>query len=236
MYHTTLIQEITAGLQQFGTIKQVMVSQNSLGSNSGAISTSDLRRYSAPETTAPALQTVRYRSANTMAMNQFCGCMTRRKRSDRVGWDNLSMVTETSSSDHHTPECPLSKRPPAKSQTRRLRFSVPIVQSIWKSAARISLSLTTGAGGFNFGQRLTWVATVDSALSPTFRILELAMQAFDTSLPNGDLQGLLESCFRRLAWCYATRQASVTDVNERGQSMLERAAWRFFVSPYAGSH
>lgn len=232
-YHATLIQEITAGIQQIGTSTQLMVSQKSLRSTSGANCVFDSRRNSVPETTASAVKAAKYRAVKTITMNQFCSCVTKRKRYNRVHWGNLSIVTETSSSDHHTFNCPLSRRPLATSQTMRLSFSVPIVQRIWNSAAKISLSLTTGTGGFNFGQRLTWVTTVDSYSSPAFRIVEVAGQAIYW-LQHDDMHELLGSCFRRLIWCYATRQSSVTDVDERGNSMLERAAWEFYVSQYAG--
>lgn len=155
-----------------------------------------------------------------------CPCMRRRytQRHSR-SFGPLVFDTETCEIRHHAHGCPFSQlTPPEKQAKRWLSVSVPGVQGLLKKAVRLSFGLSTGAGGSTFSQSLSWVANVDPSTSPAFRISEIAIQAIEgrytRDLSVTEIHTVLESCWRRIFWCYAEKTASPTDVDEYGRTIL----------------
>ncbi|KAF5687003.1 hypothetical protein FDENT_5558 [Fusarium denticulatum] len=117
---------------------------------------------------------------------------------------------------------------PIKTPTQRTRsvlgVSIPNILGILTTAIGISVSLTTGAGGFSIGQNITWAATVDESSSPSFRVIKTLCELriwTEPSLDNEQYQILVKSCVRRLRHCYINRQASPVDINSTGESVLD---------------
>ncbi|KAF4499507.1 hypothetical protein FAGAP_4297 [Fusarium agapanthi] len=166
------------------------------------------------------IETTSYQGGGSMAFNAFCSFQTQRVRYSQRYWEPLLLEAEVRSRDHHAPECPMSKLPASTRRTKRvLSFLIPTGQRLWGRASKVSLSFTTGAGILGLGQKLTWVATVDEDSSPVFRMVR-TIRSYE-HLQRKDTNTLLASCFRRLVWCYANYHASVTDVNEDGDTVLE---------------
>ncbi|KAH7216090.1 hypothetical protein DER44DRAFT_170006 [Fusarium oxysporum] len=176
----------------------------------------------ASDTFTPSIQTTSYQGGGSMTFDAFCSCKTQRIRYSQRQWGPFLLEAEVRSRDHHAPECPMSKLPASTCRTKRvLSLLTPSSQRLWGRAGRVSLSFTTGAGILGIGQTVAWIATVDERLSPVFRLVD-TIASYESS-PRKDMHTLLASCFRRLIWCYANSNASVTDVNEDGETILESA-------------
>lgn len=184
-----------------------------------------------PTSTAiiPSIQTNSYQGGGSITFNAFCSCKTQRVRYSQRYWGLLILEAEVRSRDHHVPGCPMSKLPSSTRRTKRvLSLLIPTNQKLWGRASIVSLSFTTGAGLLGLGQTVTWITTVDERSSPVFRLVE-TISRYD-SLPRQDMHMLLASCFRRLIQCYANSYASVTDVNEDGDTILGSALVKYSVS------
>ncbi|KAF5236748.1 hypothetical protein FANTH_11155 [Fusarium anthophilum] len=135
-------------------------------------------------------------------------------------------ISNVSSAQRPPPEEPALQ--PIKTPTHRTRsvlgVSIPNILGILTAAIGVSVSLTTGAGGFSLGQNITWAATVDERSSPSFRIIKTLCEIRlweEPSLDNERYQMLVNSCVRRLHLCYINRQASPVDINSTGESVLD---------------
>ncbi|EXL97722.1 hypothetical protein NOF04DRAFT_6913 [Fusarium oxysporum II5] len=180
----------------------------------------------ASDTFTPSIQTTSYQGGGSMTFDAFCSCKTQRIRYSQRQWGPFLLEAEVRSRDHHAPECPMSKLPASTCRTKRvLSLLTPSSQRLWGRAGRVSLSFTTGAGILGIGQTVAWIATVDERVSPVFRLADTI--ASYQGLPRKDMHMLLASGFRRLVWCYANSHASVTDVNEDGETILESALHRY---------
>jgi hypothetical protein len=123
--------------------------------------------------------------------------------------------------DYHSPGCPLSTQQPLKQKTKRtLKFPIPFVNNGWRTAGEFSLFFTAGTGGMGIGQSLAWRETVNRHQSPTFKIVRIAMDC-DYLPEREDREEFFLSCYRRLRWCFAKRRASITDVDQCGQSIVD---------------
>lgn len=155
-----------------------------------------------------------------------CYCTRRRKLlRNKSSWGPLFLETESVQTVYHTPECPLSRTKPPELQSKRaFGVTIPAVQRIVQNAVYVSLSLSFGAGGSTFGQSIDWTATVDRSRSPAFKIATVAQDVFHDygalRISLQEAQRLLESCWRRLLWCYDQKMASPSDVNGCGQTVL----------------
>ncbi|KAF5638141.1 hypothetical protein F25303_7778 [Fusarium sp. NRRL 25303] len=164
----------------------------------------NLQQHQASGASAPSVRTKSFQGGGSITFDGLCSCKTHRTRYSRSILGPFVVEAEIRSRDHHAPECPMSKLPAAKRQTKRIwKFSIPTLQSYWRSASKMTLSYTTGAGRLGIGQAVAWIATVD--------------------MQRKDMHTLLTSYFRRLVWCYASNHASPTDVNEHDDTLLEWA-------------
>lgn len=188
----------------------------------------NLLQNPAADTFIPSIQTTSYQGGGSMAFDALCSCKTQRIRHSQRHWGPLLLKAEVRSRDHHAPECPMSKLPASTRRTKRvLSLLIPTSQRLWGRTSRVSLSFTTGVGILGIGQTVAWIATVDERLSPVFRLVD-TVACYD-SLPRKDMHFLLASCFRRLIWCYANSHASVTDVNEDGDTILGWTLLKYLV-------
>ncbi|KNB12525.1 hypothetical protein FOXG_12109 [Fusarium oxysporum f. sp. lycopersici 4287] len=189
----------------------------------------NLLQNPAADTFIPSIQTTSYQGGGSMAFDALCSCKTQRIRHSQRHWGPLLLKAEVRSRDHHAPECPMSKLPASTRRTKRvLSLLIPTSQRLWGRTSRVSLSFTTGVGILGIGQTVAWIATVDERLSPVFRLVD-TVACYD-SLPRKDMHFLLASCFRRLIWCYANSHASVTDVNEDGDTILGWTLLKYLVA------
>ncbi|EMT74416.1 hypothetical protein FOC4_g10002530, partial [Fusarium odoratissimum] len=126
-----------------------------------------------PPSEVPVLQPVSSESRLSPGTPGFCRCVKRQELQRSAGrWGLVFFETELTKTTHHTPECPLSQIKTATQRTRSvLGVSIPNILGILTAAIGVSVSLTTGAGGFSIGQNITWAATVDENSSPSFRII-----------------------------------------------------------------
>ncbi|KAF5635908.1 hypothetical protein F52700_5221 [Fusarium sp. NRRL 52700] len=196
---------------------------------SGTAVATNLLQNPESKTFIPSIQTTSYQGGGGMTFNAFCSCKTQRVRYTQRHWGPFLVEAEVRSRDHHAPECPMSKLQSITRRTKRV-FSllIPTSQSLWGRASRISLSFTTGVSMLGFGQTVAWIATVDESLSPVFRLVETISRY--VYLPRKEMHMLLSSCFRRLIWCYANSRASVTDVDQRGDTVLGWALRQYLAS------
>ncbi|CVL11712.1 uncharacterized protein FPRN_14912 [Fusarium proliferatum] len=179
-----------------------------------------------PPSELPALQPVRSDSRLSNATPGFCRCAKRQDLQRKAGrWGLVFLETELKRTTYHAPECPLSQVMTSKQQkTRVLGVSIPNILGILTAAVGVSVSLTTGAGGFSMGQNITWAATVDDNSSPSFKIVRTlcALKTWrEPSLGSKECEMIARSCVRRLHLCYANRQASPLDINSNGDSVLD---------------
>ncbi|RYC82459.1 hypothetical protein BFJ63_vAg14639 [Fusarium oxysporum f. sp. narcissi] len=179
-----------------------------------------------PPSDVPVLQPVSSDSRLCPGTPGFCRCVKRQDLQRSAGrWGLVFFETELTKTIHHTPECPLSQIKTATQRTRSvLGVSIPNILGILTAAIGVSVSLTTGAGGFSIGQNITWAATVDENSSPSFRIIRTlcALKLWtEPSLGNEQYHMIAKSCVRRLHLCYVNRQASPVDINSNGESVLD---------------
>nr|RBR01068.1 hypothetical protein FVER53263_10557 [Fusarium verticillioides] len=179
-----------------------------------------------PPPELPALQPVSSDSRLSIGTPGFCRCVKRQNlQRSAVRLGLVFYETELTETTHHTPDCPLSQIKTPTQRTRSvLGVSIPNILGILTTAIGISVSLTTGAGGFSIGQNITWAATVDERSSPSFKIIKTLCTLriwTEPTLGNEQYQVLAKSCVRRLHHCYINRQASPVDINSAGESVLD---------------
>ncbi|KLO81182.1 Uncharacterized protein LW93_4756 [Fusarium fujikuroi] len=171
------------------------------------------------------IESTRYQNGNFWTMNSLCVCPKSYKRRERRQWGPFIVENEMSFTDYHSPGCPLSTQEPLKERTKRaLKFPLPFIGSRWRNTNQFSLFFTAGTGGMSFGQNLSWVATVDSDQSPSFKIMKLALHR-QYLLTHEDCGVLLSSCYRRLKCCFSNRKASITDVDKYGRSIVDHVTF-----------
>ncbi|RKK09329.1 hypothetical protein BFJ65_g15781 [Fusarium oxysporum f. sp. cepae] len=203
-----------------------IMSLQSLNIPSDLTYSTSLRHDQGSGASATSIRTTSYQGGGSMTYDGFCSCKTQRTQYSRNLWGPFLVEAEIRSRDHHAPECPMSKLPAATRQTKRiLNFSIPTLQNYWRSASKVTLSCTTGAGILGIGQTVTWIATVSMKVSPVFRLVRSV--AHYVHLQHTDMRILLDSCFRRLVCLFTKHYGSAMDVNERGHSVLEWALHRY---------
>ncbi|KAF5603192.1 uncharacterized protein FSUBG_7416 [Fusarium subglutinans] len=189
-----------------------------------AVSKVSLR--SEPQSTPPNPHTIRSITRQRGRTQELCNCAKRQhiqRSTARLGL--VFFETESKRITHHAPECPLSQVVTSTEQKRNaVGISIPNILNILKSAVGVSISLTTGAGGFSLAQNITWSPTVDESLSPAFKLIRALCDLKtwrEPSLGKKEYEMIATSCVRRLHLCYAKRQASPVDMNSNGESVLD---------------
>lgn len=188
----------------------------------GTISDGDVSlRALTSSTPTSSIKSTRYQNGNVWTMDSICLCRKTYSRRSRQQWGPFIIENEMTFTDYHSPGCLLSTQQPLKQQTKRtLKFPIPFINNRWRAASQFSLSVTAGTGGMGFGQSLAWFETVDRNQSPSFKIVEVAMDRIEL-YAGQDMETLLLSCYRRLRWCFDNRRASITDVDQYGRSIVD---------------
>ncbi|KAF4501669.1 hypothetical protein FAGAP_2122 [Fusarium agapanthi] len=189
-----------------------------------AVSKVSLR--SEPRSMPPNPHTIRSITRQRGRAQELCNCAKRQHiQRSRARLGLVFFETESKRITHHAPECPLSQVVTSTEQKRNaVGISIPNILNILKSAVGVSISLTTGAGGFSLAQNITWSPTVDESLSPAFKLIRALCDLKtwkEPSLGKTEYEMIATSCVRRLHLCYANRQASPLDMNSNGESVLD---------------
>ncbi|KLP04221.1 uncharacterized protein FFB20_00728 [Fusarium fujikuroi] len=189
-----------------------------------AVSNVSLR--SEPRSMPPNPHTIRSITAQRGRAHDLCNCAKRQNiQRSRARLGLIFFERELKRTSHHAPECPLSQVVTSTEQKRNaVGISIPNILNILTSAVGVSISLTTGAGGFSLAQNITWRPTVDDSLSPAFKLVRALcdLQTWrEPSLGKKEYEMIAKSCVRRLHLCYANRQASPLDMNSNGESVLD---------------
>jgi hypothetical protein len=231
-FPNTKIDEILAHLRNEETVKtkvaRLVSYPNDLQTLCDAVSNASLR--SEPRYLPPNRRSIRSNMQRRRG-RELCNCAKRQDiQRSRARLGLISLETELQKTTHHAPECPLSKIVRSSEQKRNaVGVSIPSILNVLTSAVGISISLTTGAGGFSLAQNITWSPTVDESLSPAFKLVR-ALCALKTglepSLGSEHYEMIAESCVRRLQLCYAKHEASPADMNGDGESVLDIFASR----------
>ncbi|KAF7511002.1 hypothetical protein GJ744_005548 [Endocarpon pusillum] len=128
----------------------------------------------------------------------------------------------------HLPRCPFYTSP---QQVRKLGARFHSVGYLLSTAILTTVSMKTGASGFSITPHLSFKAIVSSR-SPAFSLF--SQENYEKSLhrrsaTTSELTSeFLDSIMPRLLRLFAERQASPTDVNEFGQSLLHAALYRMY--------
>ncbi|KAI0799046.1 hypothetical protein GGR55DRAFT_692968 [Xylaria sp. FL0064] len=127
----------------------------------------------------------------------------------------------------HLPECRFAKSE-VPSNSKSIRFSYSGLRWLLSKAVDISVSLSTGAGGFSISPNITIRPTVDETQAPIFQSLEFLCESIEYYFkwdprPNASMMlKLLEVVVHRIMQQYMSRKRSPHEVNSRGQSVLHR--------------
>ncbi|RKL41589.1 hypothetical protein BFJ72_g5481 [Fusarium proliferatum] len=224
----TKIDEILAHLRSAETVQtqvaQLVSYPKDLQVLCDAVSNVSLR--SEPRSLPPNPHTIRSITDQRGRAHDLCNCAKRQNiQRSRARLGLIFFETELKRTSHHAPECPLSQVVTSTEQKRNaVGFSIPNILNILTSAVGVSISLTTGAGGFSLAQNITWSPTVDDSLSPAFQLVRALCDLktwTEPSLGKKEYEMIAKSCVRRLHLCYANRQASPLDMNSNGESVLD---------------
>jgi len=154
-----------------------------------------------------------------------CNCIRRTTRSfHRSQWGPLTTSSSITSHEEHMPGCPLSNF--GKRSMKKYALQLTGLKGTLSTAIQVMFSVRTGAGGGGLGMNFTYFATVDRWTCPTYRILDVALDAITPAgaIQNDLVKPILESAANRILWCFATRRASPTDIEHDGSSLMHEAA------------
>ncbi|KAI1349286.1 hypothetical protein F5Y01DRAFT_187508 [Xylaria sp. FL0043] len=156
-----------------------------------------------------------------------CVCRQHResfRQHARLGALSATMLSSTC--QKHLPDCRFAKSE-VPSKSKSIRFSFDGLRWLLSRAVDISVSLSTGAGGFGISPNITIRPAVDETQAPIFQSLELLYEIieyfeFDPRPKASMMMKLLEVVVHRIMQQYMSRKRSPHEVNSRGQSVLHR--------------
>ncbi|KAI2464376.1 hypothetical protein F4781DRAFT_73292 [Annulohypoxylon bovei var. microspora] len=166
-----------------------------------------------------------------------CECRHRRQITRQFSrWLFLTRFDESITDLHHEPGCPKY----GNAQTRQRQASGIIytgLRRILKIAVEASVVWNTGAGGTSFAPTFRYYAMVDGSQSPAFLIVSTMVNAVvDVNIcrPHPDKEIAYEQLIHigvsKLRRIFASGSSSVTDVNERGLTLIEEFSFHTFVA------
>ncbi|ERF73404.1 hypothetical protein EPUS_08547 [Endocarpon pusillum Z07020] len=126
----------------------------------------------------------------------------------------ISLFYSNERYETHLPQCPFYTSP---QQIRKLGARFHSVGYLLSTAILATVSMKTGASSFSITPHLSFKAIVPSS-SPAF-----ALFSWKNYVRSATISEILDSIMPRLLRLFAERQASPTDVNELGQSLLHVA-------------
>lgn len=127
----------------------------------------------------------------------------------------VSLLYSTERYETHLPQCPFFA---SSQRIRKLTARFYPASYLLSTAILATISIQTGASGFSIAPYLSFKAVVPSN-SPAFALFSKDNYA-DNMMPGE----VLDSVWPKLLRLFTERRASVTDVNEFGQSLLH-AHW-----------
>ena len=133
---------------------------------------------------------------------------------------------EDSITHSHKPGCKFDILGSTKTQ------SLALITSVLSHGVRLTLSVTTGAGGLSISPNINLRPVVDENKAPVFRIMKLLTKysmLVGTIRDNGrDLPRLMDLCKNAILRLYRERKASPYEVNKKGRTFFHY--WARFVS------
>lgn len=152
-----------------------------------------------------------------------CYCQYRAYRKSSRFRLGSFLFKEDSITHSHKPGCKFDILGSTKTQ------SLALITSVLSHGVRLTLSVTTGAGGLSISPNINLRPVVDENKAPVFRIMELLTRhAYDDIDGGRDLQHLMDLCKNAILRLYRGRKASPYEVNENGMSFFHY--WARFVS------
>lgn len=135
-------------------------------------------------------------------------------------------TTMDSVSRKHLPECRYANYETEHS-TKSLSISYSGLHGLLSKAVDVSMSLSTGAGGFSISPNITIQLMVDEKQSPIFRIMDLFKHCIRGSYNHGPadrpiMLRVLRTGVQRMLEQYLSRKRSPYEVNSSGKSALHR--------------
>ncbi|KAI1271258.1 hypothetical protein F5Y07DRAFT_404568 [Xylaria sp. FL0933] len=138
----------------------------------------------------------------------------------------LSATMLSSTCQKHLPDCRFAKSE-VPSKSKSIQFSYNGLRWLLSRAVDISVSLSTGGGGFSISPNITIRPTVDETQAPIFRSLEFLCESIAEfeldSRKNASMTlKLLEVVVHRIMQQYMSRKRSPHEVDSEGCSALHR--------------
>jgi hypothetical protein len=128
----------------------------------------------------------------------------------------VSLFYSTERYETHLPQCPFYTSP---QQVRKLGARFHSIGYLLSTAILATVSMTTGASGFSITPHLSFKAVVPSN-SPAFALFSRDNYQKSLNRRSATAGQILDSIMPRLLRLFAEQQASPTDVNEFGESLL----------------
>lgn len=201
----------------------MMMSKPSLLRDAQNIASSDYSNY-LPTSSSGLLERNQNRpwTSSHRSRVKSCGCWHRRQATQsefRVL--SISLLNETIVDMPHAADCPLAQITQVDHQ-RKIGFMYTGLRRVLSAAVSASLHLSYGAGGYSISPAFRYFAMVDSRQSPAFRLASVAT-AFFSHDPKVDLRNdvITRHFTSKLRRIYVAGNASLTDVNEYGQTLMD---------------
>lgn len=179
------------------------------------------------------------RRGNTIrSAHRICSCQPRivtQHWTKKFG--NFYAIKKTTTQSRHLPGCEFEIEGP-KSIADVGTISYIGLRKILSTSLELSMSWTSGAGGFSIGPSLMFRAMVDEADSPVFRLINLMAKSFKDLMDGIDaddqkdgrelerrvlvIEQLVDHSVGAVLKLYQRNRRSLLDVNQYGESSLHR--------------
>lgn len=162
-----------------------------------------------------------------------CNCpRPGRFRTNKAGgiqWGHL-YLSRKQETQGHWPSCPLANTGIKHSRkSTSLKFTG--LASIISAAIEITISMTSGSGGYSITPNVTYYPTVDAEVDPAFCILDLLSPFFKYRTLQEDRSSFVVACARKLVRLFDEKKAYPTAVDYRNNSLLHRTASALVSNP-----
>ncbi|KAK6853114.1 hypothetical protein PG995_009926 [Apiospora arundinis] len=170
---------------------------------------------------------------------QFCQRRSNRKycHSD---WGVVAISHEKQDVEMHAPKCPFAGTQPTGS-IHTWGVALTGLQRLIGRSLTVSLSMTTGAGGYSIKHAIRYNATVDPKTAPAFRLIHLALdcvgpgQQWQKELSLAHQNHIVNLCVRTILEMFRRSRARPTDLLPAGDSLITCISSLILSSPGAVS-
>lgn len=172
-----------------------------------------------------------HRQSSNFGLASQTSCYCQKKavaQQQATKFRNFYLIKKTTTSQRHLKGCAFAHQSMIATENARRNVYTGL-RGLLSVALELSISWTSGAGGFSISPSITVRPIVDEATSPVFRVIMLMKRSAEdfwaiTSPTDGDEEILVEQAFQHAATVimklYQTNRCSVYDVNVQGQSAL----------------